>query len=516
MSITSKVNNYQHKWYAFIGIALLSFGCYLDYTVVNVALPTIQHELQANLVSMQWVMNIYFLALCVLATVMGGIGDLYGRRRCLYLGGGIFVIASIIAGISSDIHWLILGRLLQGVGAAIIFPLGLSLLPQFFPEEERGKAVAWFGSIGGIALALGPLLGGLIVTYLGWRWIFFINIPICLLGYIFCFKSVSESQTNTQQLSLDIRGMFLLALTMGGIVLGLIYSQSYGWTASVTLICFTVAIITGILLIKAEENHPNPLIDFKDYSNLLFSSGAILCFLAGILSAVTLFFDPQYLQIIKGQSAELSGFVLFAIPVSVFLMAFFVGKLISRLGLLHTILLGLFLACFSALLQVFFTSNISIFYVIFAFICLGGMWAMGNTVSIIAAQTAVGPERASVATGSMVTLFNIGGSIGLTLAIIIYNFVTDDVLSKSMGLNETQTSSLKDFIANPTHSLQLPENDLIHQLFNKIFMNGFIGVMGFLFISSLIAFVVVWRGKRAESKIKVNTLTQVKRNGSIA
>lgn len=172
MSITSKVNNYQHKWYAFIGIALLSFGCYLDYTVVNVALPTIQHELQANLVSMQWVMNIYFLALCVLATVMGGIGDLYGRRRCLYLGGGIFVIASIIAGISSDIHWLILGRLLQGVGAAIIFPLGLSLLPQFFPEEERGKAVAWFGSIGGIALALGPLLGGLIVTYLGWRWIF--------------------------------------------------------------------------------------------------------------------------------------------------------------------------------------------------------------------------------------------------------------------------------------------------------------------------------------------------------
>ncbi|KTD74508.1 MFS transporter [Legionella tucsonensis] len=506
MSTTSKVNNYQHKWYAFIGIALLSFGCYLDYTVVNVALPTIQHELQTNLVSMQWVMNIYFLALCVLATVMGGIGDLYGRRRCLYLGSGIFVLASIIAGVSSNIHWLILGRLLQGVGASIIFPLGLSLLPQFFPEEERSKAVAWFGSIGGIALALGPLLGGLIVTCLGWRWIFFINIPICLLGYIFCFKFVTESQTSTQELSLDIRGMSLLAFTMGGIVLGLIYSQSYGWTASLTLICFAIAIIASILLIKAEDNHPNPLIDFKDYSNLLFSAGAILCFLAGILSAVTLFFDPQYLQIIKGQSAELSGFILFAIPVSVFLIAFFVGKLISRLGLLFTILLGLFLACFSALLQVFFTSNISILYVIFAFICLGSMWAMGNTVSIIAAQTAVGPERASVATGSMVTLFNIGGSIGLTLAIVIYNFVTENTLSKSIGLNETQTSSLKDFIASPTHSLQLPKNDLLHQLFNKIFMNGFIGVMVFLFISSLIALVVVWRGKRAESGIKINTL----------
>ncbi|KTC82337.1 MFS transporter [Legionella cherrii] len=521
MSTTTKVDNYQHKWYAFMGIALLSFGCYLDYTVVNVALPTIQHELQANLVSMQWVMNIYFLALCVLATVMGGFGDLYGRRRCLYLGGAIFVIASIIAGLSSHIHWLIFGRLLQGVGAAIIFPLGLSLLPQFFPEQERGKAVAWFGSIGGIALALGPLLGGLIVTYLGWRWIFFINIPICLLGYIFCFKSVSESQTNSQLIALDIKGMLLLAFTMGSIVLGLIYSQSYGWSAPITLTCFAVTLIMGSLLVKAENNHPNPLIDFKDYSNLLFSAGAILVFLAGILSAVTLFFDPLYLQIIKEQSAQLSGFVLFAIPVSVFLIAFFVGKLIHNLGLLHTILLGLFLGCLATLLQVFFTSNASLFYIIFAFIGLGSMWAMGNTVSIIAAQTAVGPERASVATGSMVTLFNIGGSIGLSLAIVIYNFVTNHSLSSLSkdhlnGLSETQISSLQEFIANPTHSLQLSENDLTHQLFNKIFMNGFTGVMAFLFIASLIALSVIWRGKKVESKVKVNKITRVKNNGSVA
>src|SRR5690349_5918982 len=120
-----KSDNYQNKWYAFIGIGLLSFGCYLDYTVVNIALPTIQQELHANLVSLQWVMNIYFLALCVLATVMGRLGDLYGRRRCFYIGSVIFLAASLVAGFSLNIHWLILGRLFQGVGAAIIFPLGL-------------------------------------------------------------------------------------------------------------------------------------------------------------------------------------------------------------------------------------------------------------------------------------------------------------------------------------------------------------------------------------------------------
>jgi len=254
---------------------------------------------------------------------------------------------------------------LQGVGAAIIFPLGLSLLPQFFPQEERGKAVAWFGSIGGIALALGPLLGGLIVTYLGWRWIFFINIPICLLGYLFCSKSVTESQTNSQQVSLDIKGMVLLAFTMGSIVLGLIYSQSYGWIAPITLTCFAVTLVTSILLVKAENNHPTPLIDFKDYSNVLFSAGAILVFLAGILSAVTLFFDPLYLQIIKEQSAQLSGFVLFAIPVSVFLIAFFVGKLISNLGLLHTILLGLMPQYFTSFLHLFVLEACGLWVILF-------------------------------------------------------------------------------------------------------------------------------------------------------
>lgn len=514
MSIT-QVDNYQNKWNAFIGIALLSFGCYLDYTVVNVALPTIQEELHASLVSIQWVMNIYFLALCVLATVMGGLGDLYGRRRCLYLGGGIFIIASIIAGMATQIHWLILGRLFQGVGAAIIFPLGLSLLPQFFPEKEQGKALAWFGSIGGIGLALGPLLGGLIVTYFGWKWIFFINIPICLLGYAFCFKSVSESPKNSQKVSLDIKGMFLLAFSMAGLVLGLIYTQNYGWAAPITLTCFAVAVVTGIFLVKTENKHSNPLIDFKDYSNLLFLAGAILCLLAGILSAVTLFFDPQYLQIIKSQSAKLSGFILFAIPVSVFLMAFFVGKLIQCVGLLHTIMVGLFLACFSILLQVFFAGGTSIIYIIFAFICLGCMWAMGNTASMIAAQKAVGPERASVATGSLVTLFNIGGSIGLTLAIVIYNFVTHHYLysltvSNANGIDESQISSLKDFIANPVHSLQLSEHSSTHQLFNTIFMKGFTGVMTFLLISSLIAFTVICRSRKAGNKMKINALDSAK------
>ncbi|MBX3710020.1 MAG: MFS transporter [Gammaproteobacteria bacterium] len=494
------LNDYSKKWLSFIGIALLSFGCYLDYTVVNVALPTIQQELQTSLTSLQWIMNIYFLALCVLATIMGRLGDLFGRRCCFYIGTGIFAIASIIAGCSPTIHWLILGRLLQGIGAAIVFPLGPSLLPESFPEKERARAIAWLGSMGGIALALGPVLGGIIVTYWGWRWIFFINAPIVLLGYLFCFKSIKESIMKQENVKLDWSGMLLLGVAMSGIVLGLIHGQMSGWNNILTLLYLVIGVIACVVLFKIESKHKNPLIDFDDFTNLLFYAGAILCFLAGVLSAVALFFDPLYLQIIRNQSPQLSGLILFVIPIAVFGVAFIVEWLISRLGIIHTILIGITLAVLSAILHAFFISVTPLWYVTMAFICLGSMWAMGNTVPIIAAQMAVDSHRLSVATGTMVTMFNIGGSIGLAVAVVVYQFVTSKSLkqiseSVEMKVDGNQLACLEKLISNPARSLQVSMNTATHSLFNNVFIRGFSGVMWFLLILSVISFLSIFSWK---------------------
>jgi len=494
------LNTYANKWLAFIGIALLSFGCYLDYTVVNVALPTIQQELHTDLTSLQWVMNIYFLALCILATIMGRLGDVYGRRRCFYIGSGIFAVASIVAGLAPTIDWLIFGRLLQGIGAAIVLPLGPSLLPQSFPKEERGKSIAWLGSMGGIALALGPVLGGVIVMHWSWRWIFFINIPIILLGYILCFKSVNESSVEQKQSFLDIKGMVFLTLAMGGIVLSLIHSQTGGWNNSVTLTYLIIGIVSTALLIFVEKQQDNPLIDFRDFSNLLFYAGSLLCFLAGVLSAVTLFFDPLYLQIIRNESVQLSGLVLFAIPIAVFTGAFFVGWLISRLGIVNTILLGLIIALVAATLQLFFISTTPLWYVIIAFICLGFMWGLGNTVPIIAAQTAVGPDRISAATGTIVTMFNVGGSIGLAIAVVTYHFFTSNSLnqlSQTYGaqIDAAKLNYLKKIISTPSDSLHTVMNEFMHTVFNEIFLGGFTAVMWFIVILSSLSFfsVLIWK-----------------------
>jgi EmrB/QacA subfamily drug resistance transporter len=492
---THQTENTTHKWRAFIGIALLSFGCYLDYTIVNVALPTIQRELQANLTQLQWVMNIYFLALCILATILGRCGDLYGRRRVFYLGVGIFAIASLVAGLASTIHWLIFGRLLQGIGAAIVFPLGLSLLPESFPEHERQKAIAWLGSLGGIALALGPVLGGVIVEYCGWRWIFFINIPIIILGYLFACKAVKESLVKSIDRSLDWIGMLLLSLGLGGIVMSLMHSESAGWTDLSTLAYLVVGIVSSFLLVKVERQKENPLIDFKDFAHPLFYAGAVLCLLAGALSAIALFFDPLYLQIIRAQSPAFSGLVLFAIPVAVFFVAFFVGPLVSRLGILKTISLGLLLGAFAGFLQLFFSAMSPLWYVLVAFVCLGSMWAMGNTVPIMAAQAVVGAERSSVATGTMVTLFNIGGSIGLSIAVVIYNFVgmkgLNTVQVTHAQLQRNDLAQLTELIGNPAKALEISMNTSMHQFFNDAFMHGFTGVMCFLFLLSVLMFLSV-------------------------
>lgn len=495
-------NSYKGKWYAFIGIALLSFGSYLDYTVVNVALPTIQQDLKADLTTLQWVMNIYFLALCIFAIIMGRCGDLYGRRRVFYIGAIIFGIASFIAGAASSIKILIFGRLLQGIGAAIIFPLGPSLLPQVFPKNEHAKSIGLLGSLGGIALALGPVVGGIIVSYWGWPWIFYINIPIIIVGFLFCYRAVPESKQVSSTAALDWLGALLLACSVGGIVLALFHGQSVGWLNLITIIYFIIGIVATIILIKVESQKQNPLIDFKDFSNFLFYSGAMLCFIAGVLSAVTLFFDPLYLQIIRDQSPQIAGIVLFSIPIAVFLLAVIVGWIVNQLGIIYSIITGFILAVLAAFMQVFFTIDISLGYIIFAFICLGCMWALGNTLPIIAAQIALGTERASVATGTVVTMFNIGGALGLAISVIVYNAMANHMLQKLITMTTTismdEAIKLNHFIVSPGSIQGVSISHSVKVYLIKSFMNGFTSVMWFLTLISLFILLSIFLKKYKE------------------
>jgi predicted MFS family arabinose efflux permease len=349
------------------------------------------------------------------------------------------------------------------------------------------------------------------VSHWGWRWIFFINIPIIILGFFFSLGVVKESAPAHQHASLDIKGMLLLAFALCGIVLGLIHGQVQGWINYVTLIDLMVGIAAIIWLIRVERRQKNPLIDLNDFFNLLFFSGAILSLLAGMLSSVTLFFDPLYLQIIQDQSPQFSGLILFTIPLALFFVAFMVGWLIARFGIMNVIMLGLALAALSALLQLFFSMHTHIGYIVLAFACLGSMWALGNTVSIIAAQSAVGQARKSVATGTLVTMFNMGGSLGLAMTVVIYHGVTQHVLQRISAnhvpsLDVSTKRFLAELMANPAHSLQLFLPPAVRTIFNTIFTNGFVGVMSFLLALSAAAlvFVTAWRRRQRQGAVAIS------------
>jgi predicted MFS family arabinose efflux permease len=217
--------------------------------------------------------------------------------------------------------------------------------------------------------------------------------------------------------------------------------------------CIITFLVSAPIFIMVERKQKNPCFDLKDFTNLLFFAGAMLCFLAGVLSSVALFFDTLYLHTLKEMSAETSGIVLFAIPLSVFLVSFLINKLINCFGIINCVLIGLALACMAAFMQLFFSADTSLAYILFSFVCLGSIWSFGNSVSMIAAQTAVGSERAGAAMGTMVTMFNIGGSIGITIAVVIFDWLT--------GSN------------------------------NDLFINGFSGIMWFLLIISTVLLLTI-------------------------
>ncbi len=272
-------------------------------------------------------------------------------------------------------------------------------------------------------------------------------------------------------------------------MLSLIRSANTGWQDAITLLLLGVGVIAGGALVVVERRQDDPLLDFKDFSKLLFSAGAALGFLSGMLSAVALFFDPLYLQIIKGQSPQLSGLVLFVIPVTVVLVSLMVGWLIHRLGTMNTILIAILLGILATLLHAMFTADSALVLVIVAFVCLGAVWAM-YTVSIIATQTVVGPARASVATGTIVTMFNIGGSIGLAVAVVIYHIFAMRALHGAL-----ESEYVGQLIDNPASFLQTQTTELVHTLFSNSFMHGFSGIMWFLSIVVSTIFLCVLLGK---------------------
>jgi EmrB/QacA subfamily drug resistance transporter len=338
------------KSWALVATILGSGVVFLDSTIVNLALPKISQGLGAGFSDLQWIADGYLLSLSALILLGGSLGDIFGRKRIYLIGLAGFGLTSLICGLSPNVDFLILSRVLQGVFGALLVPGGLAIINTNFPREERGRAIGKWSAWSGILAAIGPLVGGYIIDAISWRWIFFINIPLILVCGCLALKYVEESQDQRSR-RVDIRGAVLAALALAGITYGLIEGPASHWQAKAAAPLIG-GLIVGLLFVWYESRSKDPMVRLQLFKSRNFSgSNAMTFMMYGALSGF-MFSLVIYMQTKLGYSAIKAGVSL--LPVSLMLLFFSsrVGALSSRIGPRLFLTLGPLLAALGMFLLI--------------------------------------------------------------------------------------------------------------------------------------------------------------------
>lgn len=308
------------------GIALL------DSTVVNVALPAVSRDLGGGLAGQQWVLNAYLLTLGSLILIGGSLGDLFGERRVFALGVGGFGVTSLLCALAPSIELLVLGRALQGIAGALLTPSALAVIIATFPKAERGPAIGSWTAWGGIAAVLGPLVGGEILSFASWRWIFLINVPLVAICLGLILTAIPAPAGPRAERHIDVRGAVLCALGLAGPVFALIEQPRLGWGNAAVL----VPLIAGLgllgMFLAFERRSPDPMLPLRLFSRRNFSVGNVETFaMYGGLS-ILFFFLVLFLQQVAGYSALQSGLATLPTTLVMFVLSRRFGGLADRFG----------------------------------------------------------------------------------------------------------------------------------------------------------------------------------------
>lgn len=317
------------KWWTLVAVCLGTFMLLLDITIVNVALPDIQRSLHASFSDLQWVVDAYALTLAALLLTAGSLSDLFGRRIVFVIGLVVFTLGSLLCGLAQSSVMLILSRAGQGVGGAVMFATSLALLAGAFQGKERGTAFSIWGSITGVAVAVGPVLGGVLTSGLSWPWIFFVNIPIGVLAVAITLGKVDESRSPSVRRP-DWAGFVTFTGALASLVYGLIRSNEHGWSETGVVLCFCAAFTLMVLFLLLEAQSAQPMFDLQLFRKPTFAGGSIAAFgLSASLFALLLYI-VLFLQNVRGYSALGTGLRLLILSGGIMVAATLSGKATAK------------------------------------------------------------------------------------------------------------------------------------------------------------------------------------------
>jgi EmrB/QacA subfamily drug resistance transporter len=491
------------KWWVLAGVSIASFlGC-IDFTIVNTALPAIQTSLVSTMTQLQWIVNIFILALSTCMVIMGRLADIYGRRLLLYCGMIGFGLSSLCAGFANNIDTLILFRLIQGIACAILYTASGAIISNAFPANERGKAIGALFGVNGVGLAIGPVLGGLLVSALSWRWVFFINVPFILLSMLICFMSVNESRNDEGNSSIDWLGLLALVIALPCLVLSITQGDQWGWLSAQTIFCFGLSIIMFVVFYFIEARASSPIIEFHLFINRTFIVSVLATAALAFFYCVAFFLMPLYLHLVRGEQGYMLGLMLLPITATVAIISPIVGRVVDKVGAKMPMAFGMGFFIVSALIQTTFNGATPISIIMLAFVIMGLGWACILGPSTVAALSSVPDNAGAVAMGSSWTLHNVGGAIGLALGLEAYRVTAQNNLISNLSEHHIANNGwVKNVIINPENGIQLLQQHLTQgkilasDLFQQFFIAGYKGAMELLVISSLLAFLIIIFGMK--------------------
>ncbi len=414
------ITDENRKWWTLGAMCFALFMIMLDNTVVNVALPSIHRDLGASLSALEWTVNGYTLSFAVLLATGGRLGDIFGRRLTFLIGVVLFAASSATAGLAPDTTSLVVSRVVQGVGAALMMPATLSIVTDAFPPHERGKAMGTWAGVSALALAVGPVLGGFLTEHVSWRAIFYLNIPVAIGAVLAALFAVRESRDTTVGREVDYLGVATLTTALTALVLALVEGNAWGWGSPEIVALLAGAALGLAAFVAVELRVKVPMVEFRFFSDRNFLGAVVVALIVSFAMLGVFFFLALYMQNILGYSPLEAGVRFLPSTLMVVVVAPIAGRMADRVGPRWLIAAGLTIVAASLYTFSGIAVDSSYGALLPGFVLLGIGIALTMSPMTSAAMNAVAVEKAGIASGVLSMFRMVGGSLGVAVTGAIF------------------------------------------------------------------------------------------------
>lgn len=416
-----KNNPLPYKWQALLTVSVGAFMATLDASIVNISLPTISNYFRVDLATVSWVVMVYLLTVTGTLLSFGKISDMTGRRPIYALGFIIFTLGSALCGTSTTVYLLILFRAIQAVGAAMLFANAPAIVTEAFPPTERGKALGLIGTVVALGLTTGPPLGGIITGKIGWQWIFYINVPVGVVGAYLAASVLKDVDHRRPLTEFDLAGAAAAFISLGALLLGMTAVTELGWRSGYVRSLFILSLVALFSFLLIERKVKTPVVKLSIFRNRLFTAGNISALLSYIALFATMFLMPFYLERVLGYSPVRAGLLLTTVPLTLSLVAPISGWLSDRIGCRELCSAGLAISCLGLILLATLGPHSTPPGIVLRLFVLGlgmGMFQAPNNSCVMGSV-----ERGilGIAAGTLATMRNLGMVLGIAITSTVFS-----------------------------------------------------------------------------------------------